>query len=140
MSFGWSAGDIFAAIKLVNQITSCIGDIGGAREHFQELVAELQGLEDALTEIAKLASLSDHIPEIAALKFASSNCEDTLQRFYDKIRPFQDSLGSTTKSKWKASPRMVRWELLVKKDIPELRTYLVAHVGYLNMRLSTIIL
>jgi hypothetical protein len=60
MSFGWSAGDIFAAIKLVNQITSCIGDIGGAREHFQELVAELQGLEDALTEIAKLASLSDH--------------------------------------------------------------------------------
>jgi hypothetical protein len=28
----------------------------------------------------------------------------------------------------------------VKKDIPELRSYLVAHVGYLNMQLSTALL
>ena len=140
MSFGWSAGDIFAAIKVVNQIVSCIRNTGGAREHFQELVTELHGLEQALTEIANLTGSSEHIPEIEALKFASSNCGDTLQRFYGKIRPFEESLGNTTRSKWKATPRMVRWELLVKKDIPELRTYLVAHVGYLNMRLSTIIL
>jgi hypothetical protein len=30
--------------------------------------------------------------------------------------------------------------LLIKKDVPELRSYLVAHVGSLNLRLSTALL
>jgi hypothetical protein len=95
----------------------------------------------ALSEIASLASAQNQVPEIAALKFAACNCGTALERFHEKIRPFEESLGiATTKDKWKASPRMVRWELLIKKDVPELRTYLVAHVGDLNMRLSTAIL
>lgn len=137
MSFGWSAGDIVAAISLVNRIISSIRNIGRAREHFQELVSELDGLQRALEEISSLANATDQMPEIAALKFASCNCGAALERFYEKIKPFEESLSSKAQSKWKASPRMVRWELLVKKDVPELRTYLVAHVGYLNMRLST---
>jgi hypothetical protein len=141
MSFGWSAGDLIAAVKLINDIISCIRDVGGARDHFQELVIELQGLEKALDEINELAKSSSDIPEISALKFASSACGDTLQRFYDKIKPFKESLGSvSTKGKVRAAPRMVRWELLVKKEIPELRSYLVAHVGYLNLQLSTALL
>jgi hypothetical protein len=104
-------------------------------------VTELQGLEKALDEINELAKSSSDIPEISALKFASSACGDTLQRFYDKIKPFKESLGSvSTKGKVRAAPRMVRWELLVKKEIPELRSYLVAHVGYLNLQLSTALL
>lgn len=35
---------------------------------------------------------------------------------------------------------MVRWELLVRKKVPELRTYLVAHIGSLGLRLSTALL
>ena len=141
MSFGWSAGDVVAAAKLINDIVSCIRDVGGAREHFRELVTELQGLKKALDEINELATSSREIPEISALKFASAACGDTLQRFYDKIKPFKQSLGSaSTKGKVRAAPRMVRWELLLKKEIPELRSYLVAHVGYLNLQLSTALL
>jgi hypothetical protein len=141
MAFGWSAGDVVSTIKLVKNIISCVQNIGGAREHFQELFTELQGLEKALSQISVLTATSQQVPEIAALKFASCNCEGTLQRFYEKIKPFEESLGSTsTQRKLRASPRMVRWELLVKKDIPELRSYLVAHVGYLNMQLSTALL
>jgi hypothetical protein len=88
-----------------------------------------------------LAKSSSDMPEISALKFASSACGDTLQRFYDKIKPFKESLSNvSTKGKVRAAPRMVRWELLVKKEIPELRSYLVAHVGYLNLQLSTALL
>jgi len=39
-----------------------------------------------------------------------------------------------------AVPRMVRWELLLKKDIPEFRSYWVAHVGSLALRLNTAML
>jgi hypothetical protein len=61
-----------------------------------------------------------------------------LQRFYEKIEPFGGTLGAASRQpKLKAAPRMVRWELLIKKDVPELRSYLVAHVDALNLRLST---
>jgi len=141
MSFGWSAGDIVSAIALVNRIITCVSNAGGAREHFQELESELGGLLRALKEIAELTSVPDQIPEIVSLKFAACLCEETLKRFYEKIKPFDETLGaSSRKSKAKAAPRMVRWELLVKKDIPELRTYLVAHVGSLNVRLNTALL
>ena len=44
MSFGWSAGDIVAAIRLVNRIITSFGNIGGSRKHFQELESELRDL------------------------------------------------------------------------------------------------
>jgi hypothetical protein len=141
MSSGWRAGDVVSAIALVNRIITSVGNAGGAREHFRELELELGGLLKALKEIAELTSLPDQIPEIVALKFAACLCEETLKRFYEKIKPFDESLGvSSRKSKAKAAPRMVRWELLVKKDVPEFRTYLVAHVGSLNVRLNTALL
>jgi hypothetical protein len=140
-SFGWSAGDIIATITLVNRVIQCIGGAHGAEEHFQELVSELQGLSRALSEISELVRTPGQTPEIQAIKFASCSCGETLQRFYEKIRPFEDSLGAySTKSKLKSVPRMVRWELLIKKEVPELRSYLVAHVGSLNLRLSTALL
>jgi hypothetical protein len=140
-SFGWSAGDIIATISLVNRVVQCISGAHDARDHFQELLSELQALSRALHEISELTKIPGQTPEIQALKFASCSCGEALQRFYEKIRPFEDALGAaSTRSKLKAAPRMVRWELLIKKDVPELRSYLVAHVGSLNLRLSTALL
>ncbi|CZR68156.1 uncharacterized protein PAC_18055 [Phialocephala subalpina] len=140
-SFGWSAGDVVATIALVNRVVQCIRGSHNARDHFQELVSELEALSRALCEISELAKVPGQTPEIQALKIASSSCGETLQRFYVKVRPFEDSLGAaSTRSKLKATPRMVRWELLIKKDVPELRSYLVAHVGALNLRLNTALL
>jgi hypothetical protein len=143
MSFGWSAGDIVAAISLVNRIMTSVGSIGGSPEQFQELDSELRGLSRALYEISELARIPDQIPDIVALKFAACLCGDTLERFYDRIKPFDASLGAMAPkggSRIKAVPRMVRWELLVKKEIPEFRSYLVAHVGSLILRLNTAML
>ncbi|KAH7312841.1 hypothetical protein BKA65DRAFT_516763 [Rhexocercosporidium sp. MPI-PUGE-AT-0058] len=143
MSFGWSAGDIVAAANLVNRIIKSLGNVGGAQEHFQELETELLSLSKALHEIRVLTSEPGQIPEIVALKFAACLCEDTLKRFHEKIKPFDATLSIEAESgmrKGKTVPKMVRWELLVKKDIPELRSYLVAHVGSLTLRLNTALL
>lgn len=102
-------------------------------------------MQRSLTEIDALAGDEVQIPEISALKFASCGCKETLERFWERLRPFEDVLGECSgkrdaKGAWKKAPRMVRWELLVRKEVPELRTYLVAHVGSLNLRLSTALL
>ena len=141
MSFGWSAGDIVAAIQFINKLILCVSSTAGSREDFQELESELQGLQRALKSIDTLANEPGQIPEIVALKFVACSCEDTLKRFHERIKPFDESLGvQSKKSVLKAAPRMVRWELLVKNDLPEFRTYLSAHVGYLNLRLNTALL
>ncbi|GFG17846.1 putative Invasion-inducing protein TIAM1/CDC24 [Aspergillus udagawae] len=138
MSFGWSAGDVAGAIKLIYSIVSSLRNTSGAREQFQELETELFGLKRALERIDSLTQPASAPREIQALKFVSLYCVETLQRFHDKIKPFEDSLGSHSQmTRLQAAPRMVRWQLLVKKDLPELRQYLMAHVGYLNLELST---
>lgn len=141
MTFGWSAGDIVAAISLVNRITKSVSSAGGARNHFQELETELRGLSRAFCEISDLANAPNQMPEIVALRFAACVCEDALKRFYEKILPFDESLGrGSSISKLKATPRMARWELLITKEVPEFRTYLVAHVGSLDLRLNIVLL
>lgn len=67
MSFGWCTGDTLAAISLVNRITSSIQSIGGTRKHFQELPSELNGLEQALQEVASLPGAPVQLSEVAAL-------------------------------------------------------------------------
>lgn len=141
MSFGWSVGDVIAAIQLTTKVITSLSDANGSRTHFQELESELNGLQTALLDISDLTSCPEQIPEITALKFASCACGETIQRFYEKIKPFEEDLGVASKiRKLKAAPRMVRWELLMRKDVPELQTYLAARAGSLNFRLSTALL
>jgi hypothetical protein len=81
--------------------------------------------------------------DIVALKFAACLCGDTPERFYGRIKPFDASLSAVAPkgaSGMNAVPRTVRWELLLKKDIPEFRSYWVAHVGSLILRLNTAML
>lgn len=138
MSFGWSAGDVFEAINLVVRVINSFRAVDGARGNFQELEEELNGLRKSLENINSLSLAYPQEPEIKALESVSCSCVETLNRFAKRIEPFQASLGEGSKrTKLRAAPRMVRWELLVKKDIPELRTYIVAHVGNLNLQLNT---
>jgi hypothetical protein len=87
MSFGWSAGDIVAAIRLVNRIITSFGNIGGSREHFQELESELRGLSRALNEISELAGIPGQIPDIVALKFALASAETLWRDFMGGLSP-----------------------------------------------------
>ncbi|KAJ5702298.1 hypothetical protein N7488_009846 [Penicillium malachiteum] len=109
MSFGWSAGDVAGAVKLIHSIVSSLRNTSGAREQFQELESELFGLERALKRIDSLTQPASSLNEIQALKFVSLHCVDSLQRFHNKIKPFENSLGSQSQiSRVQAAPRMVR--------------------------------
>ena len=109
MSFGWSAGDVISAIQLTTKIITSLWSAGGSRANFQEIETELHDLQKALLEISELTGSPEQIPEIHALKFASCACGKTLQRFYEKLKPFEDSLGVASENgKFKAAPRMVR--------------------------------
>ena len=54
MSFGWSAGDIVAALKLLHQISSAVRESGGASSEFQDTLSFLYTLSQTLQHLNAL--------------------------------------------------------------------------------------
>jgi hypothetical protein len=138
MSFGFSAGDFLAAISLVNEIVTCLKTSGGSASEYQELMLELDGLRLALTRIEHLKGSAEQTPAINSIKVAALNCKFVLDSFLMKLKKYDKSLEHGKTQGWAIdSAKKVKWELAMKTDVQELRTYLMMHTSSLNMRLST---
>lgn len=65
MAFGWSAGDIFTAIKFIIDVASALDDISGARKEFQQSATFLRNLDKSLAPLRTFTAL-DARPEYKA--------------------------------------------------------------------------
>lgn len=139
MSFGVSVGDFIAAGILVKDIVSAL-QRSSASEH-QELLLELNGLQRALDEIEHLRAGAQQETEANAVKVAALTCQYRLDDFARKLKKYESlsrvtKAGSTEKAKlWRLK---LQWGFSMEAEVQSLRAYLIAHVGYLNMRLTTL--
>jgi hypothetical protein len=100
MSFGWSAGDCVAAIRLIREICCALSDVQGASAQFEAAALELKVLEDAL-ESAKDAVIENQRRK-KRLLCAVSSCQTHLTKFLLLIRkyyPYLRNGGSGNKAK-----------------------------------------
>jgi hypothetical protein len=65
MAFGWSAGDIVAAIKFIFDVASALDDISGARKEFRQSATFLRNLDKSLAPLRTFTAL-DARPEYKA--------------------------------------------------------------------------
>jgi hypothetical protein len=138
MSFGFSVGDFITTISLINDIVTCLKASGGSASEYQELMLELDGLRLALTKIEHLEGGVEQTPAINSIKVAALNCKFVLDSFLTKLKTYGKSLEHGKTRGWAVdSAKKVKWELAMKNDVQELRTYLMMHTSSLNMRLST---
>lgn len=136
MSFGFSVGDFLAAATLIKDIVTCLRDSGGAASEYQELMLELDGLHRALDKIEHLRASPGRAESINGLKVAALNCAFVLQDFYEKLDTYK-RLGQEEKQRSaRRSGKMIRWELTMKEDVRNLRTYLQVHTSTLIARLA----
>jgi len=139
--FGFGVGDFIAVATLINNIRAALKDSGGARDEYQELERELELLELALAAIKTLTGPPHRQSEITAIKLVALSCRRTLDTFYAGIKKYDQSLSVTSRpSRTRASVKMVQRNLLMQADVTELRNYVAAHVGTLNILISTEIL
>jgi hypothetical protein len=83
MSFGWSAGDIVAALKLLYTIGSALKDSGGASSELQDILSFLQTLPRTL----------EHLYALQATPFDPDLAKNLLEQC-DQIRiPLDAFLG-----------------------------------------------
>jgi hypothetical protein len=136
MSFGFSVGDFLAAGRLVRDIVTILRT--SARAEYQELILELYGLERALSQIERLKAPPGHEYAVNSVKVAALMCIHVLDGFAGKLKRFEVFSSQQTKAGrlriWKEK---LRWGFTMADEVRDLRAYLAAHVGSLNMRLVT---
>lgn len=134
MSFGFSAGDFVAAVKIIADLITCLKDVGGSRDDYQELIRELESLDRTLKHID---TISD--PRANRVKCAALMCRHPLEEYLQKVQKYSRSLGlSHTANKAIGYTRSAQWMLTEKNEARRLRTYLSLHIGSIDMSLATL--
>lgn len=137
MSFGFSAGDFLAFGRLIKDISSCIQDVGGSKDDYQELLRELECLQRALHHLDNLKVTRPSSINLDSIKYAALSCRRPLEQFLAKMRKFDRSLGMRRKGGViKNTANKLRWGLGQKDEIRKLQNYLNIHVGTINILLA----
>jgi hypothetical protein len=142
MSFGWSAGDLVAALKLLHQIGSALRDSGGASSDFQETISFFQTLSRALEHLNVLRS-KPLDPEIAEqLREQCDHIRVPLVTFLEDVGgKFELSLGAKSRrNKLFAAPRMIQWALSTSKKVKRLQDRIAVPMASMSVMLSQQIL
>ncbi|KAF2835247.1 hypothetical protein M501DRAFT_942486 [Patellaria atrata CBS 101060] len=139
MSFGFSVGDFIAVGKLIADITSSLQ--GSSVAEYRELILELHGLQRALREIEHLPCPPGREAVTNSIKVAALMCQYPLDEFAAKLKKFESLTDAPEQTSRRATVKRigdkVKWRFKMADEVSNLRAYLIAHVGSLNMRLMT---
>ncbi|KFY91374.1 hypothetical protein V498_05511 [Pseudogymnoascus sp. VKM F-4517 (FW-2822)] len=137
MSFGFSVGDFLALGKLILDITNTLGDAGGSKSEYQELLRELESLNHALKHLDKLPA-NTRCPSLESIKYTALSCRLPLEQFLGKIQKYDRALGiwAGEANPVKNTADKLRWAFREKDEINKLQSYLNIHIGTINILLA----
>jgi hypothetical protein len=137
MSFGFSMGDFLAVGKLILDITNTLGDAGGSKSEYQELLRELESLNHALKHLDKLPA-NTRCSSLESIKYTALTCRLPLEQFLGKIQKYDRSLGiwAGEANPVKNTADKLKWAFREKDEINKLQSYLNMHIGTINMLLA----
>lgn len=138
MSFGWSAGDIVAALKLLHQIGIALRDSGGASSEFQDTLSFLQTLSRTLQHLNALqatlldSDLSDNLRE------QCDHIRVPLTELLDDVgRRFGSTLGvNSIANRVFAAPRKIQWAVSTSKKIKRLQDRIAVPMAAVGLMLG----
>jgi len=112
MSFGWSAGDIVAAVSTLVKVGKALKDSGGAATEYQDAIAFLTSVEKTLKG---LQTIADQFPDSEweeELQEQAKNLKSAVDDFHQKIAKYDLSLGSSSdRRKVRRIPREIQFAL-----------------------------
>ncbi|MCJ1392155.1 hypothetical protein MMC18_005022 [Xylographa bjoerkii] len=137
VGFGFSAGDFIAALNLVGTVIDALREAGGAGAEYRELIRQLHTLETALIRVKRLDLEVVQNAERIALQQAASQCQRTINDFWQEIRKYQPHLGQAAfrlKSAW----MKIKWATCMKEDLLKFRADIMAHTMSIDLLLMTV--
>lgn len=139
VGFGFSAGDFIAALELVTTVVNALRESGGSSAEYRSLVSQLNTLQTTLLRVKRLELEDNQHAELIALQQAASQCQRTIDAFWEKIKKYQTSLsiggsGSRVKDTW----RKVKWAIVKKEDLVRFKADLMGHTESIELLLTTV--
>ncbi|KAL2066145.1 hypothetical protein VTL71DRAFT_2216 [Oculimacula yallundae] len=143
MSFGFSVGDFLAALELVHTVVTALHESGDSSDEYRSIVTQLRHLETALIAVALIEVEEVQHAEGVALQEVASQCQTTINDFWDKIKKYQPHLrsgesGNRWRNRVKNGWMKVRWALCEREDLVRFKANLMGHTASINLLIATI--
>lgn len=116
MAFGWSAGDVVAAVKVVAKVVAALREADGASQQFQQTIRDLETLQLILQHLQTLKPTDSDFTRINAICAQSQTSQSALHNLLDDFQKFERSLGATAVKGWhRGAHRKTQWALFASK-------------------------
>lgn len=139
MSFGFSVGDFVAALELVGTVVNALRASGGSGSEYRELVNQLYSLETALLRVKQLELEEEQRSEYIALRQSASQCQRTIDEFWEKTKKYQKHLRTEgSSSKLKDGWMKIKWAKCKQGDLIRFKADLAAHSQSISIILSAL--
>jgi hypothetical protein len=98
MSFGWSAGDIAAALALLCNVIQALDTADGAANNYREAVSFLQDLKQTLEPLQRIVNLNADSTYGPAIAEQVKHIRGPVEDFLKKVVEYEPSLGKKAAS------------------------------------------
>lgn len=136
--FGFSAGDIAMAVKVIAKASNALKEAGGSATEYQEVLQYLNGLLLTLQHLQNLNIQPANPAILNAIRAQCASPEKQVLEFISSIQEFDDALGvQSSKEPISSSHKKVQWGLFITKKVERLRNKIGANLGSINLLLES---
>lgn len=143
MAFGWSAGDIAAAIDFCLKIADALREAGGAKDDYRDAIEMLKTVDQALNFLCQCQSNNGPgvDPSVAAsIRRNAESFKQHVDRFLENTKKFEKGLGkgnighALVKPHWWQAPgRKIHWAFFVSKEVGQMTKNLLPKLQALQL-------
>jgi hypothetical protein len=122
MSFGWSAGDIAAAVTLIYNLVEALDSYDGAAGDYREAVAFLRDLKHTLEPLRTFTAWQTYPEYGREIGEQVEHIKEPIEKFLDKVLKYEPSLGvKAVEGNHRHILRKLQWYLFMSKKVSNLR-------------------
>ncbi|UPK93361.1 hypothetical protein LCI18_004296 [Fusarium solani-melongenae] len=141
MSFGWSAGDIAAAVKTAYNIYEALHSCRGAAKEYREAVSFLKDLTRTLEPLETLTAWKVYPEYGEDIKKQVEAIKGPVDQFLQAALKYEPSLGAVSRKGHQRHIYMkLKWHFSISKEILALRNKIESHMQVLDSLLQRLTL
>jgi hypothetical protein len=141
MSFGWPAGDIATAVKLIYNLIQALDTCDGAAGDYREAVGFLQDLKRTLDPLQTLAALNAYPSYARGIEEQVTQIREPIESFLKGVVKFEPALGGKASAGHHRHVfRKLQWHLLSSKEVLALKKKVGSHMRVIDTLLQRLTL
>lgn len=135
MSFGWSIGDLVAAIQLIVKVANALDEVGGAAKDYRDAGAFLRDLGTTLTALQTITSLDARSAYKTDIGRLVESIRPPVDEFVREVQPFEAQLGTVKDGRFRhlqSIPSKLKWHFSLSKKALALQERVGRYLTMIN--------